>query len=231
MEITNTRVSSTPRPKADTAKPYLMVIAGGRVGELHTLTRERTIVGRSPEAHLRLDDEGISREHVELSVEPAAQGGRVTFRDLGSTNGTYLNGVRAEAREVRDGDKLPVGAATLLLFTHSDGLEVQATSAAGSSAPCAIRRRRPSSARSSSSGCAKRSRSRVGTPRRSPSWRGSSTTSPRSTSAWARARCNMASRPSRARRGRRPARRGRPRRAGPGAVRRRVPRGGPARGQ
>jgi diguanylate cyclase (GGDEF)-like protein len=96
-----------------------MVIGGARVGELHTLTHERMVVGRSPEAQIRLRDEGISRAHAEIRVED----GRVHVRDLGSRNGTFLNGERADARELRDGDKLTLGEATLLLFTHRDGLE------------------------------------------------------------------------------------------------------------
>jgi diguanylate cyclase (GGDEF)-like protein len=96
-----------------------MVISGLRPGELHTLARERTIVGRSPDATVRLKDEGISREHAEVCVD----GGRVIVKDLGSTNGTFVNGVRVEERELRDGDQLTIGEATLLLFTHSEGLE------------------------------------------------------------------------------------------------------------
>jgi diguanylate cyclase (GGDEF)-like protein len=119
MDTTNTRVSSAARSQTEEPRPYLMVIGGARVGELHTLTRERTLVGRSPEAQIRLRDTGISREHAELVIE----GGRVRVRDLGSTNGTFLNGERADARELRDGDKLSIGEATLLLFTHQDGLE------------------------------------------------------------------------------------------------------------
>ena len=118
MENTNTRVSSsTARPAA--RRPYLMVIGGARVGELHKLTTTRTVVGRSPDAQLRHGATGVSRQHAELVVD----GGRVSVRDLGSTNGTFLNGVRADARELTDGDKLTLGAATLLVFTHQDGIE------------------------------------------------------------------------------------------------------------
>jgi diguanylate cyclase (GGDEF)-like protein len=96
-----------------------MVIGGARVGELHELTRERTVVGRSPDAQIRLGSDGVSRAHAEILLD----GGRVRVRDLGSTNGTFLNGERAEARELRDGDKLSIGEVTLMLFTHHDGLE------------------------------------------------------------------------------------------------------------
>jgi two-component system, cell cycle response regulator len=116
MENTNTQV---PAPSREARTPYLMVIGGARIGELHKLTNERTVVGRGPEAQIRLADTGISREHAELVVA----GGRVSVRDLGSTNGTFLNGIRADARELHDGDKVSFGEATLLVFTHADGME------------------------------------------------------------------------------------------------------------
>jgi diguanylate cyclase (GGDEF)-like protein len=112
-------LDSLPRRKAPSGRPYLMVIGGTRVGELHALTRERTVVGRSPEAQIRLRDDGISRAHAEILLD----GGRLRVRDLGSTNGTFLNGARTDARELSDGDKLSIGEATLMLFTHNDGLE------------------------------------------------------------------------------------------------------------
>src|SRR3954466_3983497 len=104
-ENTNTHSTTAPHPRPEIGRPYLMVIAGAQIGELHKLGRSRTIVGRSPETHLRLDEEGVSRETAELVVE----GGRVTVRDLGSTNGTLVNGARVDKRELRDGDKLSIG--------------------------------------------------------------------------------------------------------------------------
>jgi diguanylate cyclase (GGDEF)-like protein len=113
MEDTNTRDLS-PGTRAAAQSPYLMVIAGRRLGEVHKLTSERTVVGRSPDAALRLDDEGISREHAELVLVD----GRLKLRDLGSTNGTFLNGERAATRDLRNGDQVSIGTATLLVFTH-----------------------------------------------------------------------------------------------------------------
>jgi diguanylate cyclase (GGDEF)-like protein len=118
-ETTNTHSTTAPHPRPEIGRAYLMVIAGAQIGELHKLGRARTIVGRSPETHLRLDEPGVSREHAELFVES----GRVTVRDLGSTNGTLVNGAKVEKRELRDGDKVSIGTSTLLLFTHHDGIE------------------------------------------------------------------------------------------------------------
>jgi diguanylate cyclase (GGDEF)-like protein len=119
-ENTNTNSTTAPHPRPEVRRPYLMVIAGSQIGELHKLARTRTNIGRSPDTDLRLDEPGVSREHVEILVE----GGRVTVRDLGSTNGTLCNGERFEKREVGDGDKLSIGTSTFLVFTHNDGIEL-----------------------------------------------------------------------------------------------------------
>lgn len=57
-------------------------------GARHRLTRSRTIIGRGSEADITLDDSGTSRKHVEIVWD----GERAQVTDLGSTNGTLLNG-------------------------------------------------------------------------------------------------------------------------------------------
>lgn len=57
-------------------------------GTRHTITKSRTILGRGSEADVTLDDTGASRKHVEVLWN----GTRAEVRDLGSTNGTRLNG-------------------------------------------------------------------------------------------------------------------------------------------
>lgn len=54
----------------------------------HRLTRSRTIIGRGSEADITLDDSGTSRKHIEILWD----GERAQVTDLGSTNGTLLNG-------------------------------------------------------------------------------------------------------------------------------------------
>src|SRR4051812_352606 len=98
-EDTNTAAASRPQVAAGDRWPYLIVIAGSRVGELHKLTHARTVVGRGGSADLRIVDDGISREHVEILVE----GERVTLHDLGSTNGTFRNGEQVDQCDIADG--------------------------------------------------------------------------------------------------------------------------------
>ena len=77
------------------------------------------MLGRGDSAAVRLLDDGISREHAAVERD----GGKMVLRDLGSTNGTFCNGVRVERRELADGDKISVGASTILKFTYQDQLD------------------------------------------------------------------------------------------------------------
>ena len=98
---------------------YLVVLAGVSAGEMFKLQYERTIIGRGPKVSVRLNDEGVSREHCQILRE----GERVILEDLGSTNGTFCNGIRIDRRELTDGDKIMVGSTTILKFTYHDYLD------------------------------------------------------------------------------------------------------------
>ena len=119
-EDTHTSPAAPPPAPEDTSAPYLIVLQGTRVGELHKLAQPRLVVGRGETADIQLTaDEGVSREHTEILVD----GPRVTIRDLGSRNGTYCNGARVDTLEVADGDKIVVGSTTMLKFSHQQGIE------------------------------------------------------------------------------------------------------------
>src|SRR5512146_901784 len=70
------------------------------------------VIGRSG-ADLDVDDRGVSRVHARISRD--AEGGW-TLTDLGSTNGTFLNGVRVRSAALHDGDEIRIGAATAFRF-------------------------------------------------------------------------------------------------------------------
>ncbi|MDB4958352.1 MAG: hypothetical protein JWO36_5921 [Myxococcales bacterium] len=99
-------------------RAYLIVIAGTQVGEMIPL-KSTTVIGRGVEADVRLIEDKMSRKHCRLVVDEG-----VTFiEDLGSSNGTYVNGVRVERQQLSDGDKIQIGETTILKFTYNDSLE------------------------------------------------------------------------------------------------------------
>jgi predicted component of type VI protein secretion system len=86
--------------------PRLWVSSSGEAPHSIALTGERTVVGRSPEADVRLDDEAVSWNHLEIE----RKGDVLMATDLDSRNGTALNGEPLDRpRRLRDGDTLIVG--------------------------------------------------------------------------------------------------------------------------
>ncbi len=68
-------------------------------------------IGRAPDAALRLSDRGVSARHAEITVF----GGTVVIQDLGSTNGTRVNGQRVQRAVLAAGDLVTVGSVTMVL--------------------------------------------------------------------------------------------------------------------
>lgn len=74
------------------------------------LTAQRVVIGRSRECDIHIDDANASRRHCELMQEGAATWLLV---DLGSTNGTEVNGKRVERATLASGDRITIGNTTL----------------------------------------------------------------------------------------------------------------------
>ncbi|KOV59106.1 FHA domain-containing protein [Streptomyces sp. MMG1121] len=110
-----------PHPELDDAPPQLHVVAGPDAGGVHLLHGGRISVGRSADADVPLDDPDVSRLHCAVTV---GADGRVSIADLGSTNGTALDGVRVGERPVR----FPPGA---LLRIGESALRVTPSGGAG----------------------------------------------------------------------------------------------------
>ena len=103
-------------------RPCLVVIAGTHLGEIFPVEGE-LIIGRDADAALRLpDDEGVSRRHAR--VTPVADG--ALLADLGSQNGTWVDGDRVQERVLKEGSKIRVGQTTVLKFARYDAVEEHA---------------------------------------------------------------------------------------------------------
>ncbi len=73
-----------------------------------------TVLGRGTEAGLTVVDTGVSRLHAEVRVVHDPSGERVELHDLGSTNGTRVNGQRVQAATLTPGDRITVGTSELI---------------------------------------------------------------------------------------------------------------------
>ncbi|HYN29832.1 MAG TPA: DUF3662 and FHA domain-containing protein [Dermatophilaceae bacterium] len=78
-------------------------------GERYPLMGARTVLGRDDSADIILDDPGISRRHTEIRVTSDGPHLVTAIRDLGSTNGTFVNGQRVSSEHLQDGDRITVG--------------------------------------------------------------------------------------------------------------------------
>lgn len=112
-------------PAIDDTEPhsssaYFVVLAGSSVGEMFKLTDGNTVIGRSGDADITIVDEGISRRHCEVNMQPSDG---VVIRDRNSTNGTFVNGKRVDDRVLENGDKVQLGSTTILKFTYHDPVE------------------------------------------------------------------------------------------------------------
>ncbi|WP_254812447.1 FHA domain-containing protein [Streptomyces cavourensis] len=98
----------------DAVPARLHVVAGPDAGGVHLLHGGQIRIGRSAEADVPLDDPDVSRLHCAVTV---AEDGRVSVADLGSTNGTSLDGTEVRDRPVRfpPGALLRLGESTLRL--------------------------------------------------------------------------------------------------------------------
>ena len=84
----------------------LKVIGGKYDGQGIPLTSQKFLIGRESDCHLRTNSELISRHHCVFSVDEYA----VRLRDLGSTNGTFVNGERVPGQVVLNpGDRIRIG--------------------------------------------------------------------------------------------------------------------------
>ena len=99
----------------------LTVVEGPAIGQEFKIDGVATI-GRSPDATVMVDDAGVSRLHARIRRSEA---GTFEVEDLGSKNGTFLNGARIEHALANLGDKIRVGPRVVLTLASFDLVEEQ----------------------------------------------------------------------------------------------------------
>ncbi|HEV8700492.1 MAG TPA: GGDEF domain-containing protein [Candidatus Polarisedimenticolia bacterium] len=108
------------------AHASLVVLQGAEIGRDFLLRRRTTVLGRGPEADIRLPDDLASREHarVEVRWDRGKRNASFHLTDLGSTNGTLVNNRLVESTELRENDKIQIGM-TVLKFDLLDEVEAR----------------------------------------------------------------------------------------------------------
>src|ERR1700758_3311476 len=105
-------------------KQAALVVLQGSESEIgtHVMLDRAVTIGRDPKTELPLQDEGISRRHCRIAFDKEKSA--FFIEDLGSTNGTLLNGKRLQAqKKLEAGDRIYLGAC-VVKFTYSDATEV-----------------------------------------------------------------------------------------------------------
>ncbi|HTN51364.1 MAG TPA: GGDEF domain-containing protein [Anaeromyxobacter sp.] len=106
----------------DRSHAFLMVLAGPHFGDVFPLEPGRDLViGRREDADIQISDEGVSRRHAVVRVE----GEGALLRDLGSVNGTWVDGARVSEARLVDGSRVAIGGATTFKFAWTDALEAR----------------------------------------------------------------------------------------------------------
>src|SRR5512143_4149467 len=108
--------------------PILIAQTGPVTGQRWVLTLNETVIGRDPECDIVIPDRQVSRRHARLR---RVDGG-FELEDLGSKNGTHLNGARLTTpQRLQDGDLIQVALVARLAYVGSEAtvpLRIETTS-------------------------------------------------------------------------------------------------------
>lgn len=103
-------------PTLEPGTGMLVVVRGPNAGARFLLDHDRTVIGRHPDCEIFLHDVTVSRRHSEIR----RSNDEFRVHDLGSLNGSYVNGERVEERVLTSGDELQIGRFKLLFLGAAD---------------------------------------------------------------------------------------------------------------
>ncbi len=124
--ITTSQRETIPNPSARRRPVLVHIDEGRRVGDRFILAKPEIFIGRESNCDLSFQDGRISRQHARIlweNMESDREEPRCSLEDLGSRNGTLVNGQRIERTGLHDGDRILIGS-TLLAFYVKDEQEL-----------------------------------------------------------------------------------------------------------
>jgi diguanylate cyclase (GGDEF)-like protein len=109
-----TKIEKIEKPTEREA--YILFMSGPLQGKLHCLEKNKTVIGRDDSVDIQIKDIRISRQHFQINIIE----GVAVLEDLGSTNGTYVNGQRIKSHTLIDGDKIQIPGSVVIKFAYGD---------------------------------------------------------------------------------------------------------------
>lgn len=109
--------SEAAKPSAQ--EPFLVAISGRETGKAIPLKQRHLKVGREPDCDIVIDSPQISRHHAELLWENS----QLKIKDLGSTNGVFVNGQKVQESFLHNGDKILFGNQMYFKIIYQDTVD------------------------------------------------------------------------------------------------------------
>lgn len=106
--------------KSSTFEPYLIQISGRETGQMYNLSGKTVRLGRDPQCQIILDDQHVSRVHAEIICRSPKD---ISIRDLGSTNGVFVNGKKITEHKLSNDDKILIGTRLYFKFCYQDAVD------------------------------------------------------------------------------------------------------------
>lgn len=108
-------------PSGSPAKTYALKFISGKYqgGEFPLKADKQIVIGRSSELDMVLVEDMVSRKHARIMVNGT---GQISIEDLGSTNGTFVNGEKVKQATLKEGDRILIGTSILKLILQGAGV-------------------------------------------------------------------------------------------------------------
>ena len=116
-----------PTPTSRPARSYVLRFISGKYqgGEFPIIPEKQIIVGRSSDLDMVLVEDMVSRKHARISM----QADQIWIEDLGSTNGTFVNGEKIKRARLKEGDRVLIGTSILKVIAGEGAVRADSTDA------------------------------------------------------------------------------------------------------
>jgi hypothetical protein len=113
MQDPSPKAPTTPAPRPG-GRSYVLRFISGKYqgGEFPVATEKQILIGRSSDLDMVLVEDMVSRKHARIAM----QADQIWIEDLGSTNGTFVNGEKIKRARLKEGDRVLIGTSILKLI-------------------------------------------------------------------------------------------------------------------